>query len=96
MNKKGMAFGDMILIPALLVPLVPAIIMGFKGFGWFYLLVWVAFYIFFGICEMLSKKFRDKTISQDISSTPPKVFWFIIASWLILSLGLSLHWFLGR
>jgi len=96
MNNKGVAFGDLILIPALLIPLIPAFLMGRAGYGWFYLLVWIAFYIFFGICEMLSKKFRGRTISQDISKTPPKIFWFIVVSWLILSLGLSLHWYLGR
>ena len=94
--KKAMAFGDFILIPALLLPLVPSVWMGLNGYGWFYCLVWVAFYIFFGICEMLSKKFRNKTISQDIAKTPPKIFWAIIGSWILLAGGLSLHWFLMR
>jgi len=87
---------DLILIPALLLPLVPAVFMGLKGYGWFYLLVWIAFYIFFGICEMLSKKFRGKTISRDIANTPPVIFWSIIGSWFLLSGGLFIHWFLMR
>jgi len=87
---------DLILIPALLLPLVPAVWMGFKGFGWFYCIVWVAFYIFFGICEVLSKKFRGKTISRDIANTPPVIFWSIIGSWALLSLGLSIHWAMMR
>jgi hypothetical protein len=87
---------DLILIPALLAPLIPAVWMGFKGFGWFYTIVWVAFYIFFGICEMLSVKFRKKTISRDIANTPPIVFWSIVGSWFLLAGGLSLHWFLMR
>ena len=69
-----MKFQDAILIPVLLLPLVPAVMMGFKGYGWFYILVWVAFYVFFGICEMLSKKFRGKTISRDIANTPAPIF----------------------
>lgn len=87
---------DLILIPALLLPLVPAVWMGFNGYGWFYCIVWVAFYIFFGICEMLSKKFRGKTISRDIANTPPIVFWSIVGSWILLAGGLSLHWALMR
>ena len=87
---------DLILIPVLIAPLVPAVIMGFQGHGWWYLLVWIAFYIFFGICEALSKKFRGKTISQDISKTSAPVFWAIVGSWFLLSVGLSLHWFWGR
>jgi hypothetical protein len=91
-----MGFQDIILIPALLIPIVPAVLMGLKGHGWFYLFVWIAFYIFFGICEMLSKKFRNKTISKDIAETPPYIFWSIVGSWLLLACGLSLHWFLMR
>lgn len=87
---------DLILIPALLAPMVPAVLMGLKGYGWWYLIVWVAFYIFFGICEALSKKFRGKTISRDIANTPAPIFWSIIGSWLLLSVGLSLHWYLMR
>jgi hypothetical protein len=87
---------DLILIPALLLPLVPAVWMGFKGYGWWYLIVWVAFYMFFGVCEILSKKFRDKTISRDIADTPPLVFWSIVGSWFLLAGGLSLHWLLMR
>ena len=87
---------DLILIPVLLAPLIPAILMGLKGYGWWYLIVWVAFYIFFGICEMLSKKFRGKTISRDIANTPNFIFWSIVGSWFLLSFGLSLHWFLMR
>ncbi len=94
--KKAMAFGDFILIPVLLAPLVPAVIMGLNGHGWFYTFVWIAFYIFFGVCEFLSKKFRDRTISQDIARTSPKVFWSIVGSWILLAGGLSLHWFLMR
>ena len=91
-----MKLRDWILIPALLIPLVPAVIMGMTGYGWFYMYVWIAFYIFFGICEMLSVKFRNKTISKDIAATPPALFWFIVGSWVILAGGLSLHWFLMR
>lgn len=89
-------FKDFILIPVLLSPLIPAMIMGFMGYGWWYALVWVVFYIFFGICEILSKKFRGKSISKDISNTPTPIFWSIVGSWLLLACGLSLHWFLMR
>lgn len=84
------------LVVALLTPLFPAVWMGFNGYGWFYLIVWVAFYIFFGICEMLSKKFRNKMISRDIADTPPIIFWSIITSWFILAGGLSIHWIMMR
>ena len=91
-----MKLRDFVLIPALLTPVVPAVIMGLKGYGWWYCIVWVAFYIFFGICEILSKKFRGKSISRDIADTPTPIFWSIVGSWLLLSLGLSLHWALMR
>ena len=91
-----MSLKDIILIPALLLPLIPAILMGLKGYGWFYAMVWGAFYVLFGICEMLSVKFRKKTISRDIASTPAPIFWSIVGTWILLALGLSLHWWLMR
>ena len=87
---------DLILIPALLIPIIPAIFMGLKGYGWFYLIVWCAFYVFFGLCEILSKKFRGKSISKDIANSPAYIFWSIIASWFLLSAGLFIHWGLMR
>ncbi len=91
-----MSFKDFILIPALLLPVIPAILMGLNGYGWFYTIVWGAFYVIFGICEMLSVKFRKRTISKDIASTPAPIFWSIIVSWIIIAGGLSLHWWLMR
>lgn len=84
------------LIIALLTPLLPALWMGFNGYGWFYAIVWGVFYVIFGICEGLSKKFRNKMISRDIADTPPFIFWSIIVSWFVLAGGLSLHWILMR
>ena len=91
-----MSFRDWVLIPALLIPIVPAVIMGFQGYGWYYALVWFAFYVLFGICELTSKKKRGKTISQDIASTPNPLFWSIVGSWVLLAGGLSLHWYLMK
>ena len=87
-----MKLKDALLIPGLLLPLIPAVIMGLKGYGWFYLLVWVAFYTAFGLLEWWSTKKRGKTISQDISSTPGWIFWMVVGSWVIFPLMLILHW----
>ena len=97
MNKKGMGFKDALLIPALIIPLVPAVIMGIKGYGWFYLGVWIMFYVAFGILgEWWSKKARGKTISTDISSTPFWLFAMVVGSWILFPIGLIIHWWMGR
>ena len=92
-----MSLKDALLIPALLLPLVPATIMGFLGYGWFYLGVWVMFYVAFGLLgELWSKKARGKTISTDISDTPVWLFWMIVGSWVVFPAILIIHWYMGR
>lgn len=92
-----MRLKDALLIPVLLIPLVPATIMGFMGYGWFYLGVWVMFYVAFGLLgELWSKIKRGKTISEDISSTPMWLFLFIVISWVLFPIGLIIHWWMGR
>lgn len=87
---------NLVLIIALLVPLAASIVMGLSGGGWFYAGVWAIFYPIFGLMEFLSVKFRKKTISKDIAALSAGKFWFIIASWFVLSIGLSIHWYLMR
>ena len=92
-----MRLKDALLIPGLLLPIVPAIIMGIIGYGWFYLGVWVMFYIAFGLLgELWSKKTRGKTISTDISDTPIWLFGLIVASWVLFPLVLIIHWAMSR
>lgn len=92
-----MRLKDVLLIPGLLLPLMPAAIMGFKGYGWFYLGVWAMFYVAFGLLgELWSMKTRGKSISEDISDTPSWLFWLIVASWVLFPLVLILHWWMGR
>ena len=92
-----MKFKDMLLIPVLLLPLIPAVIMGFMGHGWFYLGVWGMFYVAFGLLgELWSKIKRGKTISTDISETPMWLFLMIAASWVIFPAGLIIHWWMSR
>lgn len=89
-------FDTVMLIVALVAPLIPAVIMGFTGYGWYYFATVMTFYACFGFYEFLSKKFRDKTISQDIASTPTPLFWSVIGTWTIMHLFITLHWVLGR
>ena len=91
-----MGFKDFILIPTLLAPGLAAVLMGLNGGGWWYALVWGIFYPIFGFCEYMSSKTRGKTISKDIALLPNPIFWSIIGSWWILTIGLSLHWYLMR
>ena len=85
------------LLFGLLFPFVPATIMGFMGYGWYYLATWVFFYAAFGIFgEWLSVKTRGKTVSTDISDTPKWLFWMVVASWVLFPLGLIIHWYMGR
>ena len=91
-----MSFTDILLIPVLILPLIPAAVMGFTGHGWFYFLTLFVFYLCFGLFEFLSIKFRKKSISKDIAETKPALFWAIVASWVVLAGGLSLHWALMR
>ena len=91
-----MAFTDMLLIPVLILPLIPAVLMGLGGHGWFYFFTFFVFYLCFGLFEFLSIKIRKKSISKDIAETKPALFWSIVASWLVLAGGLSIHWFLMR
>lgn len=88
--KDKMLFG-------LLAPFIPATIMGFMGYGWFYLGMWFIFYAAFGILgELWSVYVRKKTISQDISDTPMWLFLMIVASWIIFPAILIVHWWMGR
>ena len=87
---------DLLLIPILVAPLIPASIMGFTGYGWYYFATVFVFYMCFGLMEFLSKKFRNKTISQDIASTPSPLFWSIVGTWSFMHLGITLHWWCGR
>ena len=92
-----MSLKDALLIPALLLPLVPATIMGFLGYGWFYLGVWVMFYVAFGLLgELWSIKTRGKSVSNDISDTPMWLFLMIVVSWVLFPLTLIIHWWMGR
>ena len=92
-----MRLKDALLIPGLLLPLIPATIMGFMGYGWFYLGVWVAFYAIFGLCgELWSKIARGKTISNDISDTPIWLFVLVVVSWIAFPAMLIFHWWMGR
>ena len=91
-----MKFKDAILF-GLVFPFIPAMIMGFMGYGWFYLGVWVMFYTAFALLgELWSKKTRGKTISADISDTPKWLFWMVVSSWVLFPLGLIIHWYMGR
>jgi len=88
---------DALLIPGLLIPLIPAAIMGFMGYGWFYLGVWIAFYVIFGLAgELWSKIVRKKTISTDISDTPFWLFLLVVISWIAFPIALIIHWWMGR
>jgi hypothetical protein len=92
-----MKFKDAILIPGIILPLIPAVLMGRVGYGGFYLGVWVMFYIAFGLLgELWSKKTRDKTISEDISDTPRWLFLMVVISWAMFPLCLIIHWWMGR
>jgi hypothetical protein len=88
--KNALLFG-------LLVPFIPATIMGFMGFGWYYLATWFMFYLAFGIFgEWLSVKFRGKTVSRDIADTPLWLFIFILISWVVFPVILMVHWAMMR
>lgn len=91
-----MSKADVLLIPALLLPLIPAVIMGINGYGWFYFLTIFVFYLCFGLFEFLSIKIRKKSISKDIASTPPTLFWFIIGTWFVMNFGIAVHWIMMR
>lgn len=91
-----MTLANIILIPALILPLIPAVIMGFTGSGWFYFLTIFTFYLCFGIFEFLSTKIRRKTISKDIAETKPALFWMIIGTWTLMNVGIAAHWWLMR
>jgi len=85
------------LLFGLLFPFIPATIMGFMGYGWYYLATWFFFYLAFGIFgEWLSVKTRGKTVSNDISDTPMWLFLLIVSSWIIFPLILIVHWWMGR
>lgn len=91
-----MGIADILIIPVLIAPLVPACIMGFTGHGWFYFLTVFTFYLCFGFFEWLSVKIRKRSISKDIARTKPSLFWSIIGTWTLMHVGITLHWWLMR
>ena len=97
-KKEGglMKLRDMLLLPVLVAPLVPAAVMGFTGSGWWYLITLVTFYACFGVFEYFSNKTRGTSISEDIARTKPTLFWWIIGTWTFMQTGITLHWWLSR
>jgi len=91
-----MSIADIIIIPALVAPLVSAVMLALSGGGWYFFACVLGFYCFFGLCEFLSKKFRGRTISQDIARAKPALFWAIIGSWTLMHVVLSIHWWMCR
>lgn len=91
-----MKLRDAIMIPALVLPLIPAVIMGFTGYGWYYFAAIFIFYLVFGLLEYLSGKNRGTPITKDIANTPSALFWSIIVTWTAMHILLTWHWILYR
>ena len=89
-----MTLRTIVLIPALGLPILSSIVLGIYGGGWYYCGLIISMFVLFIIAEVLSIKKRSKTISQDIAEAPKWVFWFVTGSFLILGVGMSIHWIL--
>lgn len=91
-----MSFADFLLIPVLIAPLVGGVLLGLTSGGWYYFGTVFIFYLCFGLMEFLSTKFRGRSISKDIARSKPIVFWTIIATWMIMNVGIAIHWWMCR
>jgi len=86
---------EILFISSLLIPLIPAFMMGKAGYGWYYFLTLVTFYACFGLYEFLSVKYRKASISQDLGKLhkdKPVIFWAIVATYGLMSVALIIHW----
>jgi len=87
--------GEVLFIISLLIPMIPAFLMGRAGHGYYYFYTLLTFYTCFGVLEYLSVKQRSRSISQDLGrlhDDKPVIFWAICITYLAMSIGLVIHW----
>jgi len=87
--------GELYFVLAMILPLIPGVIMGFTGHGWYYFLTVFTFYLCFGFYEWRSVATRKKSISQDIGKVhkeKPWLFWFLVISWTLMHVAITIHW----
>jgi hypothetical protein len=91
-----MSFRDALLIPALLLPLIPAGIMWGTTGHWEWFVALLGFFAFVGGLQVISKKRTGNSMSRNIAALPAGLFWSIIGTWSFMHILLTAHWILMR